>query len=257
MPNWTSNEMICYKEDLKHFINDNGDFDFNMLIPMPDSLHQTDGTVTQEAIACAKGELDPEKLEHYTSLRSRLNDAQLKELDEKLGEKDEIGWAFKEGVETPFFCTTMHIDGKEYLVETPEQFKRLGEIYLDNKEKYGFETWYKWSNFNWGTKWNACDTSVAEIGDYACVSFQTAWSTLSDALIDKLDNTLDHPFYIECSFEGEGDLIFCPITGVECEADASELFETEVDEWDDEEYSYAVSRPLNEKDIEAILGKNR
>ena len=51
--------------------------------------------------------------------------------------------------------------------------------------KYGRSNWYDWQLFNWGTKWNACD-SIYEQED-KMLEFRTAWSCPSD-LIEKMAN---------------------------------------------------------------------
>lgn len=49
---------------------------------------------------------------------------------------------------------------------------KLGQQYLDNYNKYGHYSWYGWSYDNWGTKWNACESSVYS----NVIEFDTAWS---------------------------------------------------------------------------------
>lgn len=39
-------------------------------------------------------------------------------------------------------------------------------------EKYGASDWYGWACDNWGTKWNACNSSTSEYEIY----FETAWA---------------------------------------------------------------------------------
>lgn len=56
------------------------------------------------------------------------------------------------------------------------------------KEKYPDGDWYKWSINNWGTKWNACNTSFCPPeGDepYGVLTFDTAWS-LPVPVLDQL-----------------------------------------------------------------------
>jgi hypothetical protein len=48
-----------------------------------------------------------------------------------------------------------------------------------NSEIWASEyNWYNWNTFNWGTKWNANDTSVslADDGQVLSIFFATAWS---------------------------------------------------------------------------------
>jgi len=58
-------------------------------------------------------------------------------------------------------------------------------IPVDSKklvEAYGYADWYDFANFEWGTKWNACDTSIVED---STVMFSTAWDA-PHAFFDKL-----------------------------------------------------------------------
>jgi hypothetical protein len=39
------------------------------------------------------------------------------------------------------------------------------------------EAWYEWCCDNWGTKWNACDTTITRKGDAIELRFDTAWAS--------------------------------------------------------------------------------
>ena len=56
-----------------------------------------------------------------------------------------------------------------------------GSIGPEEEKIYGKNNWYDWSNENWGTKWNSCDTTFKE----DTFSFWTAWSPCSP-VIEKL-----------------------------------------------------------------------
>lgn len=63
---------------------------------------------------------------------------------------------------------------------------KIGKQYVDKFNKYGAINWYDWSIKNWGTKWNAYDSSVSMISDTsAVVWFDTAWSGVP-TIIQKL-----------------------------------------------------------------------
>jgi len=39
------------------------------------------------------------------------------------------------------------------------------------------DRWYDWRNFNWGTKWEACDVKITQdYTDFLEITFNTAWS---------------------------------------------------------------------------------
>lgn len=54
MPNWTTNKIICKKsigEKILTKVDDDFILDFNKLIPMPESMHLTAGSIEKEAVA--------------------------------------------------------------------------------------------------------------------------------------------------------------------------------------------------------------
>lgn len=89
--------------------------DFNKIVPMPESLNITSGSL---------GEMGQQLL-FGTGKYSFMGMKELQERFSKLSLKDQ-----KEAVE-------------------------LGIQYQDNIKNYGHATWYDWAIENWGTKWNA------------------------------------------------------------------------------------------------------
>lgn len=120
------------------------EFDFNKIIPMPESLHITSGSNVDNAIAILSNDL------------------------EKFNEMLDWSWVKEEGIETVE-------DLQDVLMKklSPKDFQE-GKIALDNLLKYGHKDWYSWSIANWGTKWNAYD--IVKNNDNEIV-FDTAWST--------------------------------------------------------------------------------
>ena len=57
------------------------------------------------------------------------------------------------------------------IIPMPDYIYR-GSIGPEEEKIYGKNNWYDWSNENWGTKWNSCDTTFEE----DTFSFWTAWS---------------------------------------------------------------------------------
>ena len=61
------------------------------------------------------------------------------------------------------------VDGKNIPISDKE-IKQL-------EEKYGSDNWYDWCNGNWGTKWDACESYIANNDiNFFSVSFDTAWA---------------------------------------------------------------------------------
>lgn len=158
MPNWTYNTIICSKRVADETTGKDKDdkiiFDFNNLVPMPEELmieHSSNGMMQLVSIF-ARSEDDDTRfaaLETYSSMN-------------------------------PFFTKDQfEADLVRYLNE-PEKFSNTetGWKYIMNRIHHGFATWYTWRTHKWGTKWEACNTTVCESEDEPnkmFISFDTAW----------------------------------------------------------------------------------
>lgn len=162
MPNYVSNT-ICMKgiADLPLFTEKDRAkvFDFNKIIPMPKSLDVTSGSMETISIA------------YYITERCTipipcLSFGRLGLLNrlchESMGHADTL------------FCRTLTAAFRLDSDEAREEMYRNGEVYVSNFKKYGATTWYDWCRKNWGTKWNAVDTTIYGRDDE--VSFDTAWA---------------------------------------------------------------------------------
>ena len=191
MPNWVQNEITFYGEekDIKKVFelikSEESDFDFNKLVPMPETLHLTagghDDASIQYAISKmpkskqteAKVTLTKAKCDFYGSYFNKvysrkfttkeLEDA-AKEFQKELAKKDKDSW-----------------DQTNYQALGIKTFEDLGNMYLHNIVTYGCDTWYDWSCEHWGTKWNACEVYTSD----SHISFQTAWS-VPDPILEAL-----------------------------------------------------------------------
>lgn len=125
MPNWVINKVTFTgsKESLKmikDFVTtEESAFDFQKIIPMPESLNVTSGSDESFAISCAKSFDDGNK-------------EPTKEYEESTWQKSRM---------------------------TFDQWVELGHKYLDNMKNYHAYDWYDWRINRWGTKWNACDAA--------------------------------------------------------------------------------------------------
>ena len=141
MPNHVTTGLTVKHEDPKKIeelkkkviVNDeDGErFDFDKLIPMPESLHITSGSSTDLGMAC----YDDKKFESYRGypwFAERYPNVKTKEDLRKEVAKDEFN--------------------KDAL--------REGKQAIENIAKYGYKDWYDWSIDNWGTKWNAYEFSI-------------------------------------------------------------------------------------------------
>ena len=124
-------------------------FDFNKVIPMPEELSIESGSTGEWG-------------KRYLVLKSQ---------DENTWTKDDRKFV------------------KDFEKKDKADFDRcveLGQKYLDNIEKYGYQDWYSWSCARWGTKWNSVCAQFDRITD-TCAEylFDTAWSFCAP-VIEKL-----------------------------------------------------------------------
>lgn len=106
-----------------------------------------------------------------------------------------------------------------------------GNLGPEEQELYGKNNWYDWSNENWGTKWNSCDTYL----DEDTFNFWTAWSPCSPVIKQLAKMFPDARF--DYWYEESG----CCFCGEEIYADGKMIYNMEanyteryIDEDDDE-----------------------
>lgn len=176
MPNWITNNLNIAEKDVEKFkklaLDENGNIDFNILIPMPNDLNIT-----------TKGgyEWHIDKFGFNKEKEVKQN-VVLKPLLDKIYNK--------KMTQDEFINLTLN----------DEIFKKAKKIYdlqdksdLDNilrgyynLRKHGYTNWYDWNCANWGTKWNANET----YGSDTHFTFDTAWSCPFEWLL-KLSKHID------------------------------------------------------------------
>lgn len=186
MPNWVTNQITLTgtNQSLKRFaeaVEGGGDeFNFNKIIPMPESLNITAGGRQEEAIMaylthnCSieldDNELMKSKLVKY-GVKNMFSDTD--EWHKKVFERTKE-MISKDGPDKKYsFGVSLHpSENKEMTL------KEAGMIYCSNFDLYGSVNWYDWCCENWGTKWNACDVCCDWISDNELsYTFSTAWSS--------------------------------------------------------------------------------
>lgn len=163
MPNWVMTKVIAkdYDKLKKALINENGEVDFNILIPMPENLNIECGTGSYDETDISKKTYD------FLKRVYKANDTQQEFVDK--AKEDEL------------------------LVEQLKRWYREDKIEnclkgFYNKEKYGYVDWYEWCLDKWDTKWNAVDTVIHDVDKV--IEFQTAWS-LAHAVLVKVAQETD------------------------------------------------------------------
>lgn len=178
MPNWTWNKITCKKslgDKLLTKTDEGYSFDFNKLIPMPESLKMTSGSIEGKSIASyflsldemekikIKDLLENAKLDFYGTYWNKYKS----DINNYITNSERL----KEDRET-------FTGGVEDVDKNIKDFNELGKKYIDNISNHGYAQWYDWCNQKWGTKWNVgeevevfYDSSIEEYE----ISFNTAW----------------------------------------------------------------------------------
>ena len=138
MPNWTSNRVVIKGDadtlkTIKELLQTKDQsFDFNKIIPMPESLNLASGGITDTSVKIAQSKKGSAK-------RAKLMAT----------------------ITLPYDLNWYYAGYGPRVLNTEEDVVALGQIYIDNEKKYGHMTWYNWCCDKWGTKWNACDTKLS------------------------------------------------------------------------------------------------
>lgn len=202
MPNWCRNYLTVKDETaLVKIINkekgENGEVDYNILLPMPEELEITSG-----------GNNDRD-MYIYVSNRCtvKINDSVpgiifLKRYDTFPCITDQRIKSFKESY------------GKMSPEEKENSYK-TGQMLCENFMRYGAITWYEWCCTNWGVKWNASDTDINKKGKEVEIFFCSPWCPprgwLQKLSKEGVEFTLDWSeeggFYGTITGDGKGNAI--------------------------------------------------
>lgn len=239
MPNWVQNEIIfenASDEKVAALIrelklateSDERAFDFNKIIPMPESLNIESGSSTDRAIAYCVTE----------RLTIPVEQTNLKDLVRNSFSDD---WA-----------TEVVSRIKKYIDEGGtddwDKVYEAGKQYMYNREHYGCYTWYEWCCRHWGTKWNACEPDWSL--DDGMLVFQTAWSApfpVIEALAQKYpDLEFTHRWADEDIGSNCGEMWWSEGCGSDIDIGDERTFAMSVwgyteDDFDDDEEEYETS----------------
>lgn len=145
MPDYCYNRLYAPKTFIDNYIDINGNFDFNKIIPMPESY---------KGIVCSTNTYANVykyivNIKHDPDLWNRM---------------------IEDNFYPNFYISNESICNILYDEEAAKKAVR-------NYNKYGSLTWYEWVNKHWGVRDNAKETKVIAInGDEECIEFITAWN---------------------------------------------------------------------------------
>lgn len=176
MPNWVTNTVKVQNFDVlkEKLLTEDGEVDFNKLLPMPKDLEITAGGCEWLDDNYNMG-FFKEQIEAQTTIIEPI-------LDEIYNQKTITQDEFIQEVEKRmavlyYKFTTIYKINTELKDEKTikEDIRNVLKGYY-NLRTYGTKNWYEWCRKNWSTKWNV-GTADFIYEDYKTICFQTAWST--------------------------------------------------------------------------------
>ncbi|MEW6163610.1 MAG: hypothetical protein AB1642_00965 [Pseudomonadota bacterium] len=200
MPNWCENRLSVSgpKETVAKIIKatkvDQGEFDFNGIVPMPPELHITSGSSTSWGEDILYG--DWSRMLGFPVWRDLFFELTGGHLPET---REEMIYLIEN--EHRLYQPSNRLSWSFNLKEA-----RQAE---SNREKYGFKDWYDWSVAKWGTKWNGGEVDVESMeAEGFTIYFSTAWSPpvpVIEALCEQYPDVEAELSYAEtgCWFAGK------------------------------------------------------
>jgi hypothetical protein len=79
---------------------------------------------------------------------------------------------------------------------------------VDDAMKFDGDHWYDWNCRNWGTKWDACDTTYKEADGALIYQFSTAWSPATGAFARMVEQHPRLEFEFHCTEEQGWGVVF-------------------------------------------------
>lgn len=176
MPNHVTNKLKLFGEQsridellraVKYDDDELGTLDFNKIVPMPECLNMTSGSIEHSSVDAYLSAVNP----HNKGFE------QVEKMDKETFEKIVSAINSYHYVSK---CKT-NLNAKEIADELEKysdigdvmSFVELGKKYVDNLQNYGATTWYNFCINNWGSKWNSYDYD--ELYDNT-LTYHTAWS---------------------------------------------------------------------------------
>lgn len=235
MPNYTSNSINMKGIGKAKELYNDGDFDFNKIIPMPEDLKDTiSGGRVKECVAyyliksCTKDEFFRRMKDIYMDKPFRRSWTKTKIAEsilKRIGNNPRMYDSESKDIEYVDEKIGSYIEHDHH--HTPEE---IGKFYWELYEKYGFFDWYDWSCHNWDTKWNAFDTYICDNDN---VSFTTAW-TAPDAVFMRLSEMYSNTEICTESYYEEGGCYKAKWLNGE------QIYESWEDDDDEEDHCYEM-----------------
>jgi hypothetical protein len=191
MPNWVTNRVSISGKHadvdaaLAKLVNAEGAVDFNIAVPMPDTLDIPSGTETDVGLWLIGGE---DKYGHSSRHAHDFANIPFRKTEEERADAlVDLLLERPARSQADMTAALNEVNGpSKTRAELLELLKdhdcvKHARMYVENVKLYGCGDWYDWCCRYWGTKWNACSskpvyiTAVTKNTRRANVIFDTAW----------------------------------------------------------------------------------
>lgn len=117
-----------------------------------------DRETVQKVMNFLKGKTDDDNTPCYIDFNNIIPTPE--ELLIERNSSGDLGMKYLEAMQRkPFYYSSDDLRIIQWVKGLAEKDRKetlqLGALYLENRKKYGYPTWYEWSIATWGTKWNA------------------------------------------------------------------------------------------------------
>lgn len=144
-------DFVRYKENGEYVEDTNRFFCFNSIIPMPEILRKVE-----------------------SGSRQHEGERALKILE---GKSVDMGFLFANPDHWQKCGVNDAMSYARYIEKEKPDSIEMAKLARQAMTETGYKDWYDWSIANWGTKWDAYDQGMEEVGDEEVIyTFDTAWS---------------------------------------------------------------------------------
>lgn len=187
MPNWVTAKLKIEGRDsakvMQSLLTKNEEneieFDFNKIKPMPSELNIISGSITDHCIDIYLSSINPDNDEINNG---RKTSPMVFSGIKNLANSEKVFAKFK-GEYTKEMISELIKNYQEKEFKELKDFIEYGRKALANIINHDAVSWYGWCTKNWGTKWNACNNIYNE-NTPSEICFDTAWSDVRGLMLE-------------------------------------------------------------------------
>ena len=168
MPNFVRTKIMLGSSEktlelAKALCDEDGEVDFNRLVPMPEELDVEESSKGHDGLVLIVAKTDPAVTAYGKKSEKRVR---ITNANKRLYEKINCAPYDPKLIYSALF--------REDTEEKKAEAIELGNRLIENYKKYGYASWYEWRINHWGTKWNSHNTVID--AENKTIEFDTAWN---------------------------------------------------------------------------------